>query len=261
MRRTAVAAAGAAPDGRRPLPDRRRVSERVAIDGVKLFVTGGGRVHRVELRPPRARPHRRRGHVFDALTYAGNRRRRATSSTTGAAAFVHADICDQTPSASTSPGTTPSSTSPPSRTSTLARSRTRTPFVRTNCHRHVRAAATSVRQAGVERFHHISTDEVYGDLELDDPERFTEADAVQPVEPVLGGQGRLGPARPGVGAIVRRARRRQQLLEQPSGRTSTSRSSSRCSVTNLLDGGRSRCTAPGMNVRDWIHVDDHSAPC
>jgi dTDP-glucose 4,6-dehydratase len=24
------------------------------------------------------------------------------------------------------------------------------------------------------RFHHISTDEVYGDLELDDPERFTE---------------------------------------------------------------------------------------
>ena len=25
------------------------------------------------------------------------------------------------------------------------------------------------------RFHHISTDEVYGDLELDDPERFTES--------------------------------------------------------------------------------------
>ena len=30
------------------------------------------------------------------------------------------------------------------------------------------------------RFHHISTDEVYGDLELDDPQRFTEATPVNP---------------------------------------------------------------------------------
>ena len=28
-------------------------------------------------------------------------------------------------------------------------------------------------------------------------------------------------------------------------------------VTNLLDGRRSRCTATGGNVRDWMHVDDH----
>jgi dTDP-glucose 4,6-dehydratase len=33
------------------------------------------------------------------------------------------------------------------------------------------------------RFHHISTDEVYGDLELDDPERFTESTPYNPSSP------------------------------------------------------------------------------
>ena len=33
------------------------------------------------------------------------------------------------------------------------------------------------------RFHHISTDEVYGDLELDDPDRFTEHTPYNPSSP------------------------------------------------------------------------------
>src|SRR5690606_30081948 len=40
----------------------------------------------------------------------------------------------------------------------------------------------AVRRHGV-RFHHVSTDEVYGDLELDDPERFTETSAYRPSSP------------------------------------------------------------------------------
>src|SRR4051794_20022046 len=40
----------------------------------------------------------------------------------------------------------------------------------------------AVRRHGV-RLHHISTDEVYGDLELDDPARFTEATPVNPSSP------------------------------------------------------------------------------
>ena len=47
------------------------------------------------------------------------------------------------------------------------------PFVQTN----VVGTFTlleAARKHGI-RFHHISTDEVYGDLELDDPQRFTEA--------------------------------------------------------------------------------------
>ena len=40
----------------------------------------------------------------------------------------------------------------------------------------------AVRKAGT-RLHHVSTDEVYGDLELDDPERFTEATPYNPSSP------------------------------------------------------------------------------
>lgn len=40
----------------------------------------------------------------------------------------------------------------------------------------------AVRRYGV-RLHHISTDEVYGDLELDDPQRFTEATPYNPSSP------------------------------------------------------------------------------
>ncbi len=40
----------------------------------------------------------------------------------------------------------------------------------------------AVRRHGV-RLHHISTDEVYGDLELDDPKRFTESTPYDPSSP------------------------------------------------------------------------------
>ncbi|NED63426.1 NAD-dependent epimerase/dehydratase family protein, partial [Streptomyces sp. SID10244] len=40
----------------------------------------------------------------------------------------------------------------------------------------------AVRRHGV-RYHHISTDEVYGDLDLDDPTRFTETTAYNPSSP------------------------------------------------------------------------------
>ena len=48
----------------------------------------------------------------------------------------------------------------------------------------------AVRRHG-KRLHHISTDEVYGDLELDDPREVHAGDALQPVESVLEHQGRL----------------------------------------------------------------------
>ena len=55
------------------------------------------------------------------------------------------------------------------------------PFVRTNL------VGTSVLLEAARRhdvrFHHISTDEVYGDLELDDPRRFTERTPYNPSSP------------------------------------------------------------------------------
>ena len=52
------------------------------------------------------------------------------------------------------------------------------PFLRTNVEGTFRLLE-AVRKYGV-RFHHVSTDEVYGDLALDDPVRFTEESPYRP---------------------------------------------------------------------------------
>ena len=55
------------------------------------------------------------------------------------------------------------------------------PFVRTNVHGTF-ILIEACRKHGV-RYHHISTDEVYGDLALDDPARFTEESPYRPSSP------------------------------------------------------------------------------
>ena len=79
-----------------------------------------------------------------------------------------------------SPRPTPSCISPPRRTST-----TRWPTPSRSCTPTSSARSRvleAVRRHGV-RLHHISTDEVYGDLELDEPGRFTEATPYNPSSP------------------------------------------------------------------------------
>ena len=169
------------------------------------------RVHRLQLRPPRRRAHRsprdgaRQAHLRGQPRLArraargpGRARRRATSPTrrwsTG---------CSPTPTRSC---TTPRSRTTTTRCTTRARSSTRTSSAPTRCSR--RPAGTT------RRFHHISTDEVYGDLELDDPQRFTENTPYNPSSPVLVDEGRQRPARARVGALVRRAGDDLELLEQ-----------------------------------------------
>ena len=74
---------------------------------------------------------------------------------------------------------------------------------------------SSRRSAGTsKRLHHISTDEVYGDLKLDDHERFTEQTPVNPSSPLLRHQGRRRPARPRLDPLLRHPRHRVELLEQ-----------------------------------------------
>ena len=115
----------------------------------------------------------------------------------------------------------------------------------------------AVRRYGV-RYHHISTDEVYGDLALDDPNRFTESSPYNPSSP-------YSATKAGSDHLVR-------AWVRSSGVEATL---SNCSnnygpyqhvekfiprqITNILDGGRPKLYGAGLNVRDWIHVDDHSA--
>jgi len=115
----------------------------------------------------------------------------------------------------------------------------------------------AVRRRDV-RFHHVSTDEVYGDLALDDHSRFTEETPYRPSSPYSASKAgsdhlvRAWVRSFGVRATISNCSNNYgpwQHVEKFIPRQ----------VTNLLTGGRVKLYGAGANVRDWIHVDDHSA--
>lgn len=115
----------------------------------------------------------------------------------------------------------------------------------------------SVRRHGV-RLHHISTDEVYGDLELDDPVRFTESTPYNPSSPYSSTKAgsdllvRAWVRSFDVGATISNCSNNYgpwQHIEKFIPRQ----------ITNVIDGGRPKLYGAGLNVRDWIHADDHSS--
>ncbi|MEV8028340.1 dTDP-glucose 4,6-dehydratase [Cellulosimicrobium funkei] len=130
------------------------------------------------------------------------------------------------------------------------------PFVQTN----VVGTFTlleAVRRHGA-RFHHISTDEVYGDLELDDPGKFTPTTPYNPSSP-------YSSTKAGSDLLVR-AWARSFGVEATISNCSNNYGPYQHiekfiprQITNLVDGIRPRLYGAGLNVRDWIHVEDHNA--
>ncbi|MBP2437079.1 dTDP-glucose 4,6-dehydratase [Microbacterium amylolyticum] len=108
------------------------------------------------------------------------------------------------------------------------------------------------------RFHHVSTDEVYGDLELDDPQRFTELTPYNPSSPYSSTKAasdllvRAWVRSFGVKATISNCSNNYgpfQHIEKFIPRQ----------ITNVLRGIRPKLYGTGENVRDWIHADDHSS--
>ncbi|MGO1584099.1 MAG: dTDP-glucose 4,6-dehydratase, partial [Actinomycetaceae bacterium] len=108
------------------------------------------------------------------------------------------------------------------------------------------------------RLHHISTDEVYGDLQLDDPERFHETTPYNPSSPYSASKAgsdmlvRAWVRSFGIAATISNCSNNYgpfQHVEKFIPRQ----------ITNLIDGIRPRLYGAGANVRDWIHVDDHNS--
>lgn len=192
--------------------------------------------------------------VLDALTYAGNRENLA-GIPEDRLTFVHGNICDAVLVQElfvkndacvhfAAESHNDNSIADP------------LPFLKTN----VEGTYTllqAARDCDI-RFHHISTDEVYGDLALDDPTRFTETTPYKPSSPYSSTKAasdllvRAWCRTYGVKATISNCSNNygpRQHIEKFIPRQ----------ITNILCGRRPKLYGDGLNVRDWIHVDDHSS--
>ena len=130
------------------------------------------------------------------------------------------------------------------------------PFVETNVIGTFRLLE-AVRAHG-KRLHHVSTDEVYGDLTLDDPEKFHESTPYNPSSPYSATKAssdllvRAWVRSFGIDATISNCSNNygpRQHIEKFIPRQ----------ITNVLSGIIPKLYGTGENVRDWIHVDDHNA--
>lgn len=106
------------------------------------------------------------------------------------------------------------------------------------------------------RYHHISTDEVYGDLDLDDPARFTETTAYNPSSPYSSTKAgsdllvRAWVRSFGVAATISNCSNNYGPYHFPEKMIPLF-------VTNLLEGKKVPVYGDGGQVRDWVYVEDH----
>lgn len=195
---------------------------------------------------------------LDKLTYAGSRETLARPLEQGLQ-FVQGDICDRPLVDSLMEQFRPHYVVNFAAESHVDRSiADPTPFIRTNIEG-VQVLLDACRTYGVRRFHQVSTDEVYGDLPLDQPAlRFSEGDPLRPSSPYSAAKGSAD-------LLVLAASR---TYGQP---VTISRGSNTYGPwqypEKLIPRMIARALADqplpiygtGSQVRDWIWVEDHCA--
>ena len=129
-----------------------------------------------------------------------------------------------------------------------------TPFLDTNVRGTLNLLELSVRY-NIERFHHISTDEVYGALDYDDPP-FTEETPYNPQNPYSASKAAsdhfvtaFGNTH-GLPVVITNCsnnygprQHKEKLIPK--------------TISNILQNKPIPVYAQGQNIRDWIYVEDH----
>lgn len=187
--------------------------------------------------------------VLDKLTYAGSVAN--VPADHPRLTFVHGDVCDRELLAGLLPGHDAvvhfAAESHVDRSVEFS-----DPFVTTNVVG-TQALLDNCLRAGVQRFVHISTDEVYGSI---DEGAWTEESALLPNSPYA--------ASKAAGDLLVRAFHQTHGLHTTITRCSNNYGPYQFPekviplfVTNLLEGRDVPLYGDGLNVREWVHVDDH----
>jgi len=190
--------------------------------------------------------------IFDALTYAGNLESIRDLLDDRRCSFVHADICDEAAVLQAMNGH--DAVVHFAAESHVDRSIADPyAFVRTNCFG-TNVVCDVARQVGVGRFLHISTDEVYGSIDVGS---FSETDRLTPRSPYSASKAGSDlialsyVTTHGLPVVVTRCSNNYGAYQFPEKVIPLF-------TTNLLDGKQVPLYGDGGNVRDWIHVEDHN---
>ena len=196
---------------------------------------------------------------YDALTYAGNLATLEDAMKSGQFRFVKGDICDRAALDQLFAEEKPDIIVNFAAESHVDRS-IETPeiFLRTNI-LGTQALLDACRKYGIGRYHQVSTDEVYGDLPLDRPDLFfTETTNLHTSSP-------YSASKAGADLLVQAYHRTYHVPV----------TITRCSnnygpyhfpekliplmIINALHDKKLPVYGDGLNVRDWLYVEDHCA--
>lgn len=192
---------------------------------------------------------------FDLLTYAGNLENEASVSTNPHYAFIKGDIGDGAAVTKALEGVDVvvhfAAESHVDRSIADA-----SPFIRTN----VLGTQVLLEQCvklGIKRFHHVSTDEVFGSLELGSDTYFNESTPYDPRSPYSASKA----------SSDHLARAYYHTYGLPITITNCSNNFGPyhfpeklipLAITNVLEGKKVPVYGDGKNVRDWLYVEDHA---
>ncbi|MDW3178193.1 MAG: dTDP-glucose 4,6-dehydratase [Acidimicrobiia bacterium] len=191
--------------------------------------------------------------VFDALTYAGVRENLADFDGSSRFSFIHGDITDREAVSSAMPGHSHV-------VHFAAESHVDRSIMGPDAFIHTNVGGTNVvcdiaRMNDIERFLHISTDEVYGSI---DEGSFLETDGLEPRSPYSASKASSDLVvlayreTYGLPVVITRSANQFGPYQFPEKVIPLF-------VTNLLDDATVPLYGDGLNIRDWTFVEDNCA--